>query len=255
MPWLGALSIGLSLGLLGSGGSILTVPVLVYLMREPEKVAIAESLAIVGLIAAAGAVPRWAKGLVDGRTVVLFGLPGMAGAYLGAAASSYVSAAVQLSLFALIMLAASVLMFRPPRLPVADERARRAIWKIGLEGLMVGAVTGLVGVGGGFLIVPALVLMGGLPIHVAVGTSLAIIALKSLVGFAKYWQVLGRIELAVDWQLIAVFSVVGFVGTLLGGALAARVPKQRLQQVFAGFLLLMGGFILWQYLPGMLPTR
>ncbi|MDX1383971.1 MAG: sulfite exporter TauE/SafE family protein [Thermoanaerobaculia bacterium] len=249
MSWLGALAIGLSLGLLGSGGSILTVPVLVYLVGEPEKVAIAESLAIVGLIAAAAAVPNARRGLVRWRTVLLFGVPGMAGSYLGAAAARYVDAAVQLSLFAAIMLLAAVLMFRPPRLAADEGAAARPVAKIALEGLLVGLVTGLVGVGGGFLIVPALVLLGGLPIHTAIGTSLVIIALKSLAGFLKYRDVLAGLELTLDWSVIAGISAVGFAGTLAGAVLARRLPRALLQRVFAAFLVAMGAFILWQYAP------
>jgi uncharacterized membrane protein YfcA len=252
LSWLGAFAIGLSLGLLGSGGSILTVPVLVYLVGEPEKVAIAESLAIVGVIAALAAVPRSLRGLVRWPTVLLFGLPGMLGSYLGAAAAQYISAAMQLTLFAVIMLLAATLMARPPRLEDDDGRAPRAVWKIALDGLLVGVITGLVGVGGGFLIVPALVLLGGLPIHLAIGTSLAIIALKSLSGFLKYQDVLASLDLAVSWPLIATISLVGFLGTLVGGALAGRLPRHRLQQTFAAFLVVMAAFILWQYVPSVL---
>lgn len=248
MSWLGALAIGLSLGLLGSGGSVLTVPVLVYLVGEPEKLAIAESLAIVGLIAAAAAVPRAFRGLVDWRSVALFGVPGMAGAYLGAATAQFISAAVQLSLFALIMLVAAFLMARPPKLVVAEGVPRQP-WKIVLDGLLVGVLTGLVGVGGGFLIVPALVLLGGLSIHLAVGTSLAVIALKSLSGFVKYQSVLSDLDLAVDWGLILTISAVGFLGTLIGGAAARRLPKAGLQRLFAAFLFVMAIFILGQYAP------
>jgi len=246
MAWLGALAIGLSLGLLGSGGSILTVPVLIFLVGESEKVAIAESLAIVGSIAAIGALPFAFRRLVAWRSVVFFGVPGMAGAYLGAALSGYVSGAFQLTLFAVIMLAAAVLMFRPPAVPRAREQAKpRAHWKIGIDGLLVGVATGFVGVGGGFLIVPALVLLGGLSMHLAVGTSLVIIALKSFTGFAKYLDVLASIGLAVNWQLIVMFTMIGGFGTILGNWLGGRVPQQKLRKVFAAFLLVMGVFVLY----------
>lgn len=246
MAWLGALAIGLSLGLLGSGGSILTVPVLIFLVGESEKVAIAESLAIVGGIAITGALPFALRRLVDWRSVAFFGVPGMVGAYLGAALSRYVSGAFQLAFFALIMLVAAGLMFRAPVLPRASAGGRqRARWKIGIEGLLVGVLTGFVGVGGGFLIVPALVLLGGLPMHFAVGTSLVIIALKSFTGFAKYLDVLASIGLTVDWQLIGMFVTVGAVGTILGNWIGGRVPQQRLREVFAVFLVVMGAFVLY----------
>lgn len=253
MAWIGAFAIGLSLGLLGSGGSILTVPVLIYLVGVPEKTAIAESLAIVGLIALAGAVPKWRRGLVDGRNVLLFGLPGMVGAYLGAWSAAFVSGEFQLVLFAVIMFVAAVLMMRPPKLKSPDEPVvRRAATRIVIDGLIVGAITGLVGVGGGFLIVPALVLLGGLPMHRAIATSLAIIALKSATGFAKYSRVLAELDIHMDWSRIAIFAVIGFVGSLLGGSLSNRLPRATLQRGFGVFLLLMGGFILAQYGPRMI---
>ena len=154
LAWPGAIAIGLSLGLLGSGGSILTVPVLVYLLDQPEKLAIAGSLAIVGAIAAAGSVPYIRSGLVNWRAVLLFGGPGMVGTYLGSWLAVFVSGAFQLTLFAVVMLAASVLMLRPIDLEKAGARhpaSSRSAWKIPLDGLIVGIITGLVGVGGGFL--------------------------------------------------------------------------------------------------------
>jgi uncharacterized membrane protein YfcA len=243
VAWIGALFVGLSLGLLGSGGSILTVPVLIFLIGEGEKVAIAESLAIVGAIALAGSMPYARRRLVDWRSVVLFGIPGMIGSYLGAAVSGYISGTTQLALFGFIMLAAAGLMVRPPRSDGITEV--RVAWKIAGDGLIVGVVTGLVGVGGGFLIVPALVLLGGLEMHRAVGTSLFIIALKSFTGFVKYLDVLGDLELAVDWRLIGIFVVVGTAGSIVGNRLAARTPQTRLRQVFAAFLVAMGLFVLY----------
>jgi uncharacterized membrane protein YfcA len=246
MAWIGALCIGLSLGLLGSGGSILTVPVLVFVIGEGEKVAIAESLAIVGAIALAGSLPYARRRLVDWRSVLLFGVPGMVGSYLGAFASAYVSGTTQLTFFGLIMVAAAALMLRPPGdESVGVDTEARVAWKIASDGLVVGAVTGFVGVGGGFLIVPALVLLGGLEMHRAVGTSLTIIALKSLTGFVKYLDVLADLGLTVDWQLIAIFAVVGTGGSVIGNRLAARTPQARLRQAFAVFLVLMGGFVLY----------
>jgi uncharacterized membrane protein YfcA len=186
---IGAACIGLCLGLLGSGGSIITVPVLVYLVGQDEKIAIAGSLAIVGIVALAASLNYMRKGLVDWRLVVLFGLPGMLGTYMGAWASGWVSGLFQLAVFALVMLLASYFMLKPVSVASAAT-GKRNIYRIGSEGAVVGAVTGFVGVGGGFLIVPALVLLGGLTMHRAVATSLVIIAMKSLVGFVKYLDVL-----------------------------------------------------------------
>lgn len=246
---LGALLIGLSLGLLGSGGSILTVPVLVYLVGEAPKQAIAESLLIVGAIALLGALPYALRGLVDWRNVLLFGLPGMAGTYLGAWLSRFVSGEVQLLVFALVMLLAAYFMARPAPVRPEGQGGRKA-WKIVLDGISVGALTGFVGVGGGFLIVPALVLLGGLPIHLAIGTSLLVIALKSFAGFYKYLHLLPEYGLAVNYAVAGLFVLVGTLGSFLGGRLAVRLPQEGLRRGFALFLVVMGAFIVAQSLAG-----
>lgn len=242
---LGALLIGLSLGLLGSGGSILTVPVLVYLLGEHPKQAIAESLLIVGGIALLGAIPYALRGLVDWRNVLFFGLPGMAGTYLGAWLSQFVSGQVQLLTFALVMILAAYFMARPTPLRPAHKRQA---WKIVLEGTAVGALTGFVGVGGGFLIVPALVLLGGLPMHLAVGTSLLIIALKSFAGFYKYLHLLPAQGLSVNFTVAGLFLLVGALGSLLGGRVAVRLPHEALKRGFTLFLVVMGVYIVAQNL-------
>lgn len=248
LPWIGALLVGLSLGLLGSGGSILTVPVLIYLAGEQEKVAIAESLGIVGAISFAGFIPYALKKQVHWRSVILFGLPGMAGTYGGAMIAEYVSGTFQLLLFAAVMVAAAVMMFRDntKRVKVDGEiEISHAWWKIVLEGLAVGILTGLVGVGGGFLIVPALVLLGGLPMGLAVGTSLLIIALKSFSGFFKYMDVLANLKLSMNWELILVFSLIGAVGSLVGKKVGGKISNENLKKGFAVFLILMGGYIIY----------
>ncbi len=254
MIWalLGAVAIGLVLGLLGSGGSILTVPVLIYLAGQPEKVAIAESLAIVGAIAAVGAVPYARQRLVDWHSVAYFGVPGIVGTYLGAALSAFVPGAVQLALFAVVMLVAAGLMLRGRKDPGTAERARQPLWLIAAEGLAVGVLTGLVGVGGGFLIVPALVLLGGLGMRMAVGTSLLIVAAKSAAGFVKYLDVLADAGQAVDWRLIGIFAAIGIAGSFVGNALSQRVPQAQLRKGFAVFLIGMGLFILYKEAPSAL---
>jgi uncharacterized membrane protein YfcA len=242
---LGALLIGLSLGLLGSGGSILTVPVLVYLLGEHPKQAIAESLLIVGGIALLGAIPYALRGLVSWRNVPFFGLPGMAGTYLEAWLSQFVSGQVQFLTFALVMILAAYFMARPT--PLRPTQKRQA-WKIVLEGTAVGALTGFVGVGGGFLIVPALVLLGGLPMHLAVGTSLLIIALKSFAGFYKYLHLLPAQGLSVNFTVAGLFLLVGTLGSLLGGRLAVRLPQASLKRGFTLFLVVMGAYMVVQNL-------
>jgi hypothetical protein len=242
---LGAILIGVSLGLLGSGGSILTVPVLTYGLGHAERVAIAESLMIVGSIAAVGALPYVRLRRVCWRSVLLFGVPGMAGTYAGAWLSAWVSGTVQLAVFGTVMLGAALLMARP-RKDAPESPRDHPTALIGLEGFVVGALTGFVGVGGGFLIVPALVLLRGLSMHLAVGTSLLVIAMKSGVGFAKYLDVLGDEGLAVDWRTIGVFIALGVVGSAVGSRLNGRIDPRRLRQVFAAFLLVVGVLIVWR---------
>jgi len=245
LAWLGALAIGLSLGLLGSGGSIITVPVLVYLVGQPAKIAIAGSLGVVGAVALTGALQNALRGRVEWRSVAWFGLPGMAGTYGGAWLSGFVSGATQLVVFALVMLAASVMMFRRAGYEPPAGQAR-PLGKVVADGLAVGVLTGFVGVGGGFLILPALVLLGGLGMHVAIGTSLAIIALNAFTGFAKHLHLLTAQGLSLDWQVLGTFVLLGAAGSVAGNHFASRVPQATLRRVFAAFLVLMAAFILYE---------
>jgi hypothetical protein len=239
----GALFVGFSLGMFGSGGSILTVPILVYLLGQDEKVAIASSLAIVGLVSFFGSLTHAKEKLIDWRTVAIFGVPGIVGTYLGAWSSVLVSGTAQLMVFAIVMLLASYMMLRESTINETTQQPR-AIHKIALDGILVGMLTGFVGVGGGFLIVPALVSLGGLSMQSAIATSLVIITLKSLSGYLKYMDVLAAEGLQVDPFLIAFFAVAGVIGTFGGNALASKLPQQQLRNAFAIFLIIMGVFIL-----------
>jgi len=247
----GALIIGLTLGLLGSGGSAITVPVLVYLVGHATRQSIAESMAIVGPISIAAAVPYAKARQIDWRSVWYFGLPGMLGTYIGAWLGGLATGAIQLVVFGGVLLVAAWVMLRKPRPGAAsdDEQPQRsedraAIWKIALEGTLVGIITGFVGVGGGFLIVPALVVFGRLPMRLAIGTSLVIIALKAAIGFLKYQQLLVADDMSVDGQTILVFVLMGVVGGLIGKAVNARMNQRVLRNVFAVFLILLGGFVI-----------
>jgi uncharacterized protein len=237
--------IGLSLGVLGGGGSILTVPVFVYAFGIAAKPAIAMSLGVVGATAALGAVSHWRAGNVDVRVAAMFGAVAMAGTYLGARASVFFSGTAQLVLFAVVMLGAAVMMLRRRPVETVAEvvpspRRPGLRWLIiSLEGLAVGALTGLVGVGGGFLIVPALVLLTGLPMRMAIGTSLVIIALKSAAGFIGYLGVV-----AVDWAFMGVFTAIAVAGIVIGSRAAGRIPQHRLQQAFGWFLVVTGAAML-----------
>jgi uncharacterized membrane protein YfcA len=237
----GALAIGLSLGLLGSGGSILTVPVLHYLLQQPEQVAIGGSLLVVGLIAAAACVPYAIARQVDWRNVLWFGLPGMLGAWLGASLARWVPGTAQLALFAVVMLVAAWRMLRSA--PAAAGDLRPHPFAIIAGGAAVGALSGLVGVGGGFLIVPALVLLAGVPMSSAVGTSLAVIAMNSFTGFGKYQQVLEAKGIALDWQTLLLIAAIGIVGSMVGNRLGQRLPQSSLRKLFGMFLVMMGLFV------------
>jgi len=252
---LGAVVIGLVLGLLGSGGSILTVPVLVYLAGQPDKVAIAESLAIVGAIAAVGAATYARQRLVDWRAVAGFGVPGIVGTYLGAVLAAHVPGPVQLALFGVVMLAAAGAMLKGRAGLEDGVHERRSVVTVALLGIGVGVMTGLVGVGGGFLIVPALVLLVGLDMRLAVGTSLSIIVLNSATGFVKYLDTLDDVGGTVDWRLVATFAAIGIAGSLVGARLSQRVPQARLKRGFAVFLVVMGTFILAKEGPSALHPR
>lgn len=248
---LGALAVGLSLGLLGSGGSILTVPVLVYLLHQPPKQAIAGSLAIVGAISLVGAVRYASQGLMSWRHVLLFGLPGVVATYGGSWVSQFVPGLLQLVVFAVIMGLASWAMLRPPRLTGEAGGERALVWLIA-AGIFVGLVTGFVGVGGGFLLVPALVLLGGLDMHRAVATSLAVIVINSVSGFYKHYNLLTGAGQSLDWHTIGLFILIGAAGSLAGNVVARRIPQQGLRRAFGVFLILMCGFILWRTIPGLL---
>lgn len=245
LAWLGAVLIGLSLGLLGSGGSIITVPVLVYLAGEPGKIAIAESLGIVSVIAGVGALNHVRHRHVDWRSVWLAGLPAMLGSYAGAWISQFISAKIQLILFAIVMLIAGWRMYK---------NALRTDWRpsycrpgcLLALGLGVGILSGIVGVGGGFLIVPALILLGGLNISLAVGSSLMIICLGSAVGFFKQLHLLYAAGAQLDWRTFGVFALLGIAGSLAGPPIRRHLPQEKLQKIYAIVVIIMAGLILWK---------
>ncbi|MCB5227990.1 sulfite exporter TauE/SafE family protein [Alishewanella sp. 16-MA] len=242
---IGALIIGLSLGLFGSGGSILTVPVLLYLVGMPASLAIASSLLIVALISLFGSIHNMFRRLISWRHVLWFGVPGMLGTYGGAWLGTLVDSRWQLLVFASLMVVAAIMMWRS-KVTMIDQPKTFHHIKVIADGLVVGAITGFVGVGGGFLIVPALVLLAGLPLHIGVATSLMIIALKSFVGFAKYYSVFHAQGLVFDWHAITIMVVAGILGSYVGGWLNRRLPKAILQKGFAVFLAIMAGVVIYQ---------
>lgn len=237
-----AVLVGVSLGLLGGGGSILTVPLLAYVAGMDAKQAIATSLLVVGATSAVGAISHARAGRVQWRTGLVFGVAGMAGAYGGGLLAAFIPGTVLLIGFAVIMIATAVAMLRGRKnVDPAEAPTSLPIGKVVLEGLVVGLVTGLVGAGGGFLVVPALALLGGLPMPVAVGTSLVVIAMKSFAGLAGYLS-----SVQIDWALAGAVTAAALVGALIGARLTAVINPDSLRKVFGWFVLAMASVILWQ---------
>ena len=238
-----ALLVGLTLGLLGGGGSILTVPVIVFTLGVPAKTAIVMSLPIVGGAALVGVVRHWRLGNVDLRVAIPFGVAAMIGAFGGARLARFLDGSTQLILLAVVMLGAAISMFRNAALaePTAPAAPRPIGPLVFIVGALTGTLTGLVGVGGGFLMVPALVLLAAVPMARAVGTSLFVIVLNTAAGFAGYAG-----TVAVPWDLVAWFAGFTAVGILVGSPLVQRVPQAALKRAFAILLVLVAGYILWQ---------
>jgi uncharacterized protein len=231
--------IGVSLGLFGGGGSILTTPILLYALGLDAKEAIATSLVVVGITSAFGTAQRAAAQEVRWSMGLTFGLAGMVGAFFGGRVAEFIPERLLLGLFALLMLATAAGMFRGRR-ATAPAPARPA-WQMVALGVLFGSITGLLGAGGGFLVVPALALFGGLPMREAVGTSLLVISLNCLAGYLGHAQHGG-----VDVTLAAGMSVASIMGSFLGGALASRVSPDALRRGFAVFVLALGCFVLVQ---------
>lgn len=235
-----ALIVGLSLGLLGGGGSILTVPIFKYALGFGAKESIGMGLAVVSATSAFGALRHWRSGNLDPKALIAFAPAAIISTFIGAKLSRQVPGEVQLVLLGLVMFAAAWFMWRgtPARLAIpAGGHHPLAILGTGVG---VGVLTGIVGVGGGFLIVPALVLLLGLDIKRAVGTSLGVIALNGASGFVGY---IGQVTM--DWSLIITFTLFATVGVLLGAALVPKVPADKLKRGFALFLVMVATYILY----------
>jgi uncharacterized protein len=252
-------TIGLSLGLLGGGGSILTVPALVYLVGQSPQAAVTTSLAIVGANSAVGALFHQRAGHAGYQTfnwkvALIFGGAGMVVSYLAAGLSKFLSAALLMVLFAILMLGIGFLMIFQKRDETSDSHdpARHEnhnLWLTLVAGAGVGLLTGILGVGGGFLIVPALVMLVGLPMYQAVGTSLAIIAANSLAGFLGHLPVAGQLDGQIDLWITIFFVSAGIFGTFIGSKLAHRLPAKRLRLLFAVFVILLAIFLMVDNLP------
>jgi uncharacterized membrane protein YfcA len=254
LGYIGALCIGIVLGLIGGGGSILTVPILVYLFYLNPVTATAYSLFVVGVSALVGAIQNIRKGLVDFRTAIVFAIPALLAVYstrkfivpnipeeLFSIGDFVMTKNIGIMIFfAIIMLLASISMLRTNRKD--EERETIVTYNyplIILEGVVVGVLTGLVGAGGGFLIIPALVLLAKLPMKKAIATSLLIIAIKSLIGF------IGDVEnLTIDWPFLLSFTSLSIVGIFIGMWLTNFIDGKKLKKGFGWFVLVMGIYII-----------
>ncbi len=234
-----ALAIGFSLALLGSGGSIITLPVLVYAARVPAPQAVGMSLAIVGGTTLVASVFNARRGLVHTKAALLFSVTGMLGAFGGAQLTHLVSASVLLLLFAALMIAVAGLMFRGRSELSALEKPKCHWPSCATTGFVVGGLTGFLGVGGGFLIVPALLMFGRLPLKLAIGTSLVVITVNCIGGLAGHLR-----QTPFDWQTTAMFLALALVGMFAGRKFAARIEAERLRRWFAWFVLAVAAFVI-----------
>ena len=239
---------GLLLGIFGSGGSIITTPALLYLLDVEPKSAIAMSLGIVAVTATITALQHWRWGNVNLKITAVFGAFGVMGTYAGALLGVITPVVIQLTIFALVMYAAAYKMLKPQHKSLGAAAVAGCLdgycdelqyTHIAIHGIAVGILTGVVGVGGGFLIVPALVLLSGLPMKQAVGTSLSIVALKSFAGFAGY---AGAVE--INYPLMASFTGVAIVGSIIGSLISNRLPAALLKRGFGIFLVFVASYIL-----------
>jgi uncharacterized membrane protein YfcA len=231
--------VGVVLGLLGGGGSILTVPILLSAAKLPEREAIASSLFVVGVTSAAAVIGHARRGNVDWRTGLLFASAGAAGAFAGGRASELVPASWLILGFVAMMIGTGVAMLRG-RGDGAEGRTP-AVPTVLVTGAVLGFVTGLVGAGGGFVVVPALVLVGGLPMKKAVGTSLVVITLQTLAGFVGH-----AAHVSLDWPLTLAVTLAAVFGSGIGGLLSSRVPASALRRGFGVFVLGMAVWMTWQ---------
>ncbi len=242
--------IGILLGLLGGGGSILTVPVLVYIADLPAKSAIVTSLIVVCITSSIAVINHAKNKRVCWKTGTTFGLAGMMGAFIGGRISAYIPDPILLVLFAIVMVSSATAMLkkqpsRPESLSQLKTLCPRnlPVAAILFDGLLVGLVTGLVGVGGGFLLVPALTLLAGLPIQGAIGTSLFIIVLQSSAALAGHAN-----HMHINIELTLIISCFAIIGSFAGSSLSGKIKAQSLKKGFGVFVLFLGCFLLYQEL-------
>lgn len=234
-------ALGLSLGLVGAGGSVLAVPALVYLADLTAKEATTTSLVIVGTAAALGSLPHARRSHVDWRSAAIIALIAVPGSWAGTAANRAVDETVLLVLFGGAMIAAAINMWRPPALADGHEPPSGAarLLRMALVGVVVGLMTGFFGIGGGFIIVPLLVLGVRLPMHLAVGTSLAVIAAASFISFGFHIESGGFAA-----RTAAFFLAGAAAGAIAGGRMSERLDDRTLRRVFAAILVPLAGWVI-----------
>ena len=243
LSFIGAVAIGLSLGLTGAGGSVITLPVLVYLADIRPSEAVGISLFVVGASAGVGALQRIRAGEFHGRAAFVFAAAGALGAVGGSKLTPLVPDRILMLIFAILMLlVAAVMLFGGRGEHGLGEAQCRPLRCLG-AGFGVGVLTGFIGVGGGFLLVPSLMHFARLPMRVAIGTSLVIVTANSLIGFLSHLGGEHR-----HWGLAVMFAVVAVAGVMIGHASAARLPAARLRQIFAFVVLATGIYVLGQTL-------
>ncbi|MDV3221640.1 sulfite exporter TauE/SafE family protein [Intrasporangium sp.] len=246
--------IGVAVGLLGGGGSILTTPLLVYVLDFEAKQAITASLFLVAVTSMFGLIQHARARRVQWRTGVIFGVAGMVGAFIGGQLGAHLPGSLLLGAFAVMMGVTAVAMIRGRQKTSSRHANGLPLFRILLDGFLVGLVTGLVGAGGGFLVVPALALLGGLPMGVAVATSLLVISMKAVAGFVGYafkFGVDGQFiqanpETQIDWSVTLLVTGFAIVGALIGSRVVGRIHPDRLRTGFGWFVLVMAVFMLSQ---------
>ena len=249
--------VGAAVGLLGGGGSILTTPLLVYVLDFTAKEAITASLFVVGVTALFGLISHARAGRVQWRTGLIFGGAGMTGAFIGGQVGSHLPGALLLGAFSVMMGVTAVAMIRGRKSIAGGRHKGLPILRIIIDGLVVGLVTGLVGAGGGFLVVPALALLGGLPMPIAVATSLLVVAMKSFAGFAGYALQFGdgsfislNPETQINWSVTLIVTAGAIVGALIGSRMVGKIHPDKLRKGYGWFVLIMAVFILSQQIGG-----
>ncbi len=249
-----AILVGITMGLLGSGGSILSVPILVYVMHVSPILGTAYSLFIVGITALVGSYQKTKQKLIDYKKVFMFGFPSILSVFVtrkiilplipdiifSTAFFTLKKSVLIMIVFAIVMIFASFRMIRPSEIEEVNITKKLNFFDIGLQGVLIGFIAGFVGAGGGFLIIPALVYLARTPMKMAVGTSLLIVASQSLIGFLAD---IGQEEF-IDWKLLIIFTMCSVIGIFIGNIISKKIEANKLKTIFGWFVLIMGVYIL-----------